>query len=214
MQTAAMRRHSCFELHSWNEQRQSTAAKKNWMKRVLQIFRDGKESIRYLNEPLLDGEQGNLQTMAAMAEIVRNDRLEPDLRIFVLREIIGDTRGHDFRGEVEKIFEFAQQRITYRKDQFNVERVADLWSTLYALNPNEPEGDCGIKSTFIATCSALLGHKPYFVAIKQREGQRAFNHIYNAVVVDGQLKYLDATPEDQPIGYEPKSWKKFLYPIF
>ena len=62
------------------------------MKRVLQIFRDGKGKESYLNEPLLDGEQGNLQTLNAMANIVREDRLEPDLRIFVLRQIIRDRR--------------------------------------------------------------------------------------------------------------------------
>lgn len=184
------------------------------MKRVLQLFRDGKEDLSYLNEPLADGEQGNMQTLAAMARIVREDRLQPDLRIFVLREIIGDVRGHDFRGEISRIFDFCQHRITYRKDQFNVERVADIWSTMYALNPKQPEGDCGIKSTFFATCCALLGHKPFFVVIKQREGQRSFNHVYNAVIVDGKLQYFDATPQDKPAGFEAFSIKKLLYPIF
>jgi len=183
------------------------------MKRVLQIFRDGRKTLSYLNQPLLDGEQGNLQTLDAMAQIVREDRIEPDLRIFVLREIVGGIRGHDFAGEIERIFEFAQRRITYRKDPFNAERVADIWSTLYALNPNEPEGDCGIKSTFFASCCAILGHKPFFVVIKQRPNQKAFNHVYNAVLLDGELKYYDATPEDAAAGWQAPSVKKFLYPI-
>jgi hypothetical protein len=184
------------------------------MKRVLQIFRDGKQGFSYLNEPLLDGEQGNLQTLDAMATIVREERLQPDLRVFVLREIVGSVRGHDFAGEVGKIFEFAQRRIIYRKDAFNVERVADVWSTLYALNPNEPEGDCGIKSTFFASCCAILGHKPFFVVIKQRPEQQAFNHVYNAVWLGGELQYFDATPEDKPAGFEAASWRKYVYPIF
>ncbi len=184
------------------------------MKRVLQIFRNGKEKIRYLNQPLLDGEQGNLQTLAEMAKVVIEDRLEPDLRIFVLREIVGDVRGHDSEGELDAIFRFARDRITYRRDPFNVERVSDIWSTLYALNPNEPEGDCGVKSLFFASCAAILGYKPYFVVIKQRPGQRAFNHVYNAVLLDGEMKYFDATPEDKPAGWEVDSYKKFVYPVF
>ena len=184
------------------------------MKRVLQIFRDGRGHASYLNEPLLDGEQGNLQTLGEMARIVREDRLQPDLRIFVLREIVGSVAGHNFGGEVDKIFDFAQHRITYRRDPFNVERVADLWSTLYALDPDGPEGDCGIKSMFIATCCALIGHKPFFVVIKQRPEQKAFNHVYNAVMVGGDLRYLDATPEDQPAGFEASSTEKYLIPIF
>lgn len=184
------------------------------VKRVLQIFRDGRESRSYLNVPLLDAEQGNLQTCAAIAKIVREDRIEPDLRIFVLREIVGDVRGHNHIGEVERIFDFCQSRIVYRRDPFNVERVADIWSTLYALNPREPEGDCGIKSAFFASCCAILGLKPFLVLIKQRPDARAFNHVYNAVVIDGELRYYDATPEDRPAGWEAGYYKKLLYPIF
>lgn len=183
------------------------------MKRVLQIFRDGKGNESSLTEPLRDGEQGNVQTLQAMAQIVREDRLEPDLRIFVLREIVRDAPPQNFAAEVGKIFDFAQRRIVYRKDPFGVERVADMWSTLYALNPNEPEGDCGIKSLFFASCCAILGHKPFFVVIKQRPKQAAFNHVYNAVLLNGRLQYFDATPQDRPAGFEAPSVEKFLFPI-
>lgn len=186
------------------------------MKRVLQIFRDGHEHKSSLNIPLADGEQGNIQTLEAMARIVNEDRTQPDLRTFVLREIVGSVAPFDFAGEVNAIFNFAQHRIEYRKDPFGVERVADIWSTFYGLTPDQkqPEGDCGIKSTFFATCCALLGHKPFFVVIKQRPNQTNFNHVYNAVLLNGELKFYDATPQDQPAGYEPRSWKKFLYKIF
>jgi len=185
------------------------------MKRVLQIFRDGKQQTSYLNIPLLDGEQGNMQTLAAMASIVVEDRTQPDLRAFVLREIVGPVRGHDAAGEVESIFDFAQQQITYRADPFNVERVADVWSTLYALNPgNGPEGDCGIKSVFIASCCAMLGHKPFFIVAKQRANQRAFNHVYNAVLVRGELKFYDATPEDKPAGWHVDAYETGIFEIF
>lgn len=162
----------------------------------------------------MDGEQGNLQTLAVMADVVREDRREPDLRNFILREIVGDIRGHDYAGEMDAIFRFTRDRITYRKDPFGVERVADVWSTLYALNPNEPEGDCGIKSVFMATCFAVLGHKPAFVVIKQRPEMKAFNHVYNCVFTENGILYFDATPEDKPAGWETESFEKFIYPIF
>lgn len=185
------------------------------MKRVLQIFRDGHKSNRYLSEPLREGEQGNLQTLDAMAEIVRADRTQPDLRTFVLREIVGPSvAGHDHAGEINKIFAFAQSGITYRKDPFGVERVADIWSTLYALNPNEPEGDCGIKSVFFASCCAILGHKPFFVVVKQSKSQWAFNHVYNAVLLNGEIQYFDATPQDAPAGWQVPAEQRFIYQIF
>ena len=184
------------------------------MKRVLQTFRDGREMKSSLNEPMAEGMHGNLQTLERMCEIVREDRLEPDLRIFILREIVGDVRGHSFLGELERCFDFAQHRITYRKDPFGVERVADIWSTLYALNPAVPEGDCGIKSLFFSSCAAILGHKPFFVVIKQRPEATVFDHVYAAVAIDGNLRFYDPTPEDKPSGFEPQSWQKFLKPIF
>jgi len=183
------------------------------MKRVLQIFRSGREHVSSLNEPLLDGEQGNLQTLAAMAGIVRDDRLRPDLRAWVLDNIVGNVPGHDSDGELGAIFQFTRDRITYRQDPWNVERVADMASTLDGLGTRGPEGDCGIKSVFFATAAALLGYKPFFVAIKQKPG-KAFNHVYNAVVDDGRLRYFDATPEDEPAGYEPAAFEKWIYTIF
>lgn len=184
------------------------------MKRFLQVFRDGHGKLTKLESPLAEGVQGNMQTLEAMARLVREQRCESDLRNFVLREIIGGVRGHNFAGEVEAIFRFTQSEIVYRRDPFGIERVADIWSTLYALNPNRPEGDCGIKSTFFASCCALVGHKPFFVIVKQRPGQETFNHVYNAVLIDGAIRYFDATPEDRPAGWEVPSVEKLICNIF
>lgn len=183
------------------------------MNRVLQIIRDGHERESSLNLELLPGEQGNLQTLDAMKEIVLADRIEPDLRRFVLREVIGKVPGHDAMGEVNAIFEFARDRITYRQDPVGVERVADAWSTLYGL-ADEPEGDCGIKSTFLATCLAMFGYRPYFVVIKQRANSKAYNHVYVAVEVEGEFVYLDPTPEDKPAGWQAPHFEIGLFPIF
>lgn len=157
-----------------------------------------------------------MQTLEAMQTIVLEDRLQPDLRTFVLREIVRGVRGHDSLGEIDSIFRFARDRIIYRQDPVDCERVADIWSTLYGLHEGqiEPEGDCGIKSTFIASCCAMLGHKPFFVVIKQTANSRAFNHVYTAVVYGDRLLYLDATPEDSIPGWETKGYEKKLFPIF
>lgn len=184
------------------------------MKRELLIVRDGKATTSYLTQPLRDGEQGNMQTLLAMKQIVNEDRVMPDLRAFVMREIVGDIAGHDARGEVEAIFEFARDRITYRKDPWGVEIVSDMWSTLYALDPKQPVGDCGVKSLFIATACAILGHKPFFIVARQFENQPTFNHVFNGVIVNGKFIYLDATPEDKPAGWAPDAYELKMLPIF
>jgi hypothetical protein len=68
---------------------------------------------------------------------------------------------------------------------------------------------------FIATCCALLGHKPFFVVVKQRPDQAAYNHVYNAVLLNGEYVYLDATPEDAPPGWHlTNAYETMLCPIF
>ena len=166
-------------------------------------------------EPLPHGVHGNTRTLYEMAKIVREDAREPDLRRFVLDKILSGVRGHDYRGEIDACFRFARDRITYRRDPRGVERVADMWSTLYAL-ADEPEGDCGIKSTFLATTLALLGHKPLFIVLRTSPRVEYFQHVYVGVGMGGAgvVLELDPTPEDKPSGWGPQGYRKMACDIF
>ncbi len=179
----------------------------------LQVWRDGRRSTGAIKE-LRPGEQGTLDTLEIMANMVREDATQPDLRKFLLRYIVGPSwrvRGHDHAAELQACFEFAQKGIVYRRDPVGVERVVDMWSTLCALSPGEPEGDCGIKSVFLATCFALLGEIPYFVLITQSPRDTTFRHVYVALS-DG--RHFDPTPEDEPAGFEAPFLKRVYYEIF
>ena len=182
------------------------------MKRELQIFRDGDRRNEFLIEPLHPGEQGNLQTVRLMAEIARQDAAMPDIRAFVNREIVRSVSGFDDKGEVAACFEFCRDQIRYRKDPANVERVADLWSAMYALNTEDPEGDCGIKSLALLTCLGAIGYKPFLVVVKQKVRATAFNHVYCGLMLNNQYHALDPTPEEFVAGEEVQFWerKKFL----
>lgn len=182
-------------------------------KRELQIIRDGRATRQPLTTPLAEGQQGTEQTLQAMADMVIAQRLEPDLQRFVEREIVAGVAGHDFESEIDRIFRFCQSKITYRRDPFGVERVADIWSTIYALGP-EPLGDCGIKSCFFASCAALQGFKPFFVTIRQDPASSAFDHVYAGLWIDGERKFYDATPEDKPAGWQAPSVQTMYWEIF
>lgn len=180
----------------------------------LQVFRDGHKSRSYF-EPLQPGDHGTVQTLEVMARIVREDATQPDLRKFVLKEVVGSAvRGHDFSGEINRCFEFARNQIVYRRDPVGVERVSDLWSTLYALSPGEPEGDCGIKSVFLASCLALVGNRPVFVVIRQTPQDVTFKHVYVGLFHEGKYLPLDPTPQEKPSGYEAQFLARALFPIF
>jgi hypothetical protein len=189
------------------------AASMTQYKRELQIFRDGSASVQPLTTLLAEGQQGTEQTLNAMAQMVIDQRTEADLQRFVEREIVSDVAGHDFENELDRIFRFCQTKITYRRDPFGIERVADIWSTLYGLGP-EPLGDCGIKSCFFAACAALIGYKPFFVTIRQDPASPAFDHVYAGVWIDGERRFYDATPEDKPAGWQAPSVQTLYWEIF
>lgn len=181
--------------------------------RVLQIFRDGRRHERRLFQQLPTGAEGNIETLSVMKRIVSEDARQNDLKAFVLREIVG----LDKKTPAEKIkaaFEYCRDRIIYSPESEGFETVADLWSCLYALNPNHAIGDCAIKSVALATILSFFDLKPWFVAIKQIPNADFFNHVFVGCEIDGKPTALDATPKEFRVGDELNSFTRLNYKIF
>lgn len=181
---------------------------------LLEIIRDGRRRLPIQLFNISDDVQGNLDALSAMATIVREDVAEPDLRAFVMREVVGDVGGHQHNEEIQACFEFARDEIVYRRDPVGVERVVDMWSCLYALNPEQPEGDCGIKSVFLATCLGLLGQTPFFVVMTESPSADSYSHLYVGTIFRNKALYLDPTPENFEAGQQPPGLVHMVYPIF
>lgn len=183
------------------------------MGRILQIFRDGRKHQKLLEREIPRGAKGNLETLGEMKKIVLEDSKEKDLKNFVNREIIGlDKRS--LREKVEAIFIYARDQISYDAEKDGYETVADLWSCLYALNPNKAVGDCVQKSIFIATCLSFQGLKPAFVTIQQIPNVDYYNHVFVQCEIERKLTVLDATPENFGIGDEANYISRLVFPIF
>lgn len=180
---------------------------------TLQIFDDGHRR----DERLLDGDAGTEQAMGHMLRFARRDAASPDLRKFVLKEVVGKTSGHNQVEQVRRCFFYARDRIVYERDPFNVERVSDIWSALYALNPEpsgDAEGDCGIKSVFLATALACLGFAPEYVTIKQTPRDNGFTHVYVGVRIGNAWTALDPTPPREQPGWKPNATQVRRYAVF
>lgn len=183
------------------------------MGRILEIYRDGRKHRRKLQRAIPPGAKGNLETLGEMKKIVLEDSKETDLLNFINREIIGLDK-KSLNEKVEAVFSYARDKIIYSPELDGFETVADLWSCLYALNPEHATGDCVQKSIFIATCLGLLGLKPNFVAIQQLKNVDYFNHVFVNCEINGTLTVLDATPETFRVGDELNFISKLVYPIF
>jgi hypothetical protein len=184
----------------------------------MEVFSGGRVA-RHTAEPLLDGELGTLQALRIAAEFVRRDRLDPGLRRWLLENVVGSVRGHDFWAEAQACFEWARDRIVYRRDPFDVERVADMRATL-AMGPGgKPEGDCLVKSGFLAGSLAILGNAPVFAVIKQRPEDLTpsvgYRHVYVALSgPHGEEVALDPTPEQASPGWEAPHVARQYFRIF
>jgi hypothetical protein len=177
----------------------------------LQVFRWGKHRGTIRTQPLSHGEKGTVEALEIAAQMVREDALDPALWRLVTSWILSGVSGHEPAQQIDKAFKFARDRITYQLDPRGTERVVDLHTALctFAL-----QGDCLVKSIFLATTLALLGFQPFFVVIKQTAQSTNYHHVFVGIIYQGSYLALDPTPEDAPAGWEAASYVKSYFPIF
>lgn len=165
------------------------------MPNALQIIRTTRSGPTVFGIDAPGGVAGNLATLRQMAQIVRDDRLNENLRQFVHHQVIARARPHDFTAEVDACFDWLKRNVTYRRDAWGTQRVADLATTIRTRTAN-----CISLSVALATMLALIGKKPAFVVLAQQPwgffGDGEFDHVYVCVDMDGQCYPLDPTPED------------------
>lgn len=165
-------------------------------------------STRWISaEPYQSGEAGIYQTLDAMRALVRKAGRDPAVRTFALR-LVAACPGHGFDCEIKACFEFARDRVTYRRDPLEVERVQSARRTI-----NEFEtGDCDDKVVTLCGLLASIGHKSRFV-IAGRGSE--FTHVYCEALSSRGWIPLDPTNEQAHAGWEaPSSRRRETYAIF
>jgi transglutaminase-like putative cysteine protease len=86
-------------------------------------------------------------------------------------DLVRGLPARDHRGELERLFEFVRDRIEYRLDPLDTERVQDPVATLEL-----GSGDCDDKVVLLAALAGSLGHLSRFVA--QSSDGHTFDHVY------------------------------------
>jgi len=174
-------------------------------------------TVTYENLP--QGIRGTHRTLAVMASAVRGE-LPPDycgfrsesIRQSALSMCVG-LQGHDSVGEIMALFFFVRDRIRYRYDPIDTERVQDAATTL-ALQ----SGDCDDKCVLLASLLASLGHWPQFVA--QSQDGREFDHVYVEAWCNGEWLALDPTADGwhgmhlAQIDWRNPAKQEWIYKIF
>lgn len=157
-------------------------------------------------ETIPDGREGTIATLKFMRAIVNRDSNDPYIRK-TAEQIVKVCRGHDFMCEVQALFSFVRDRITYRRDPLTTEYVQDTRRTL-----ESGVGDCDCK--VVALCSLLqsLGHRTRFIVIGHSQDQ--LSHVYCEVLTKehGWLP-LDPTNERAQAGWEAQAAVREAFPV-
>lgn len=159
------------------------------------------------SQPLSPGRAGTIETLQAMRQIVRRDASDPVVRDFAVR-LVSDLRGHDFIGEINRVFQFVRDEITYRRDPAEVERVQDTRRTVFKFR----SGDCDDKCVALASLLGALGHKSRFVVCGYTRSN--FSHVYLEVFTGREWLPLDPTNESADPGWEARSVIRKAFRIF
>ena len=109
----------------------------------------------------------------------------------------------DFKGEINALFYFVQNRIRYVRDVNGVETVQSPLKTL-----EYSQGDCDDKSVLLATMLESLGHPTRFHAMGFRP--RHISHVLLEVKLKNKWIALDTT-EPNGIGWSPPGVKTSIY---
>jgi transglutaminase-like putative cysteine protease len=144
-----------------------------------------------------NGNAGVYATLDKMAWLVRADGASQYLRRFVT-DLVGECPGHDADCEIRRCYEYARDKITYRRDPANVESISDARRTIEA-----GYGDCDDKVILLCSLLGVIGYRTRFVVCGFKPNH--FSHVYLEVHTRRGWLGLDPTPENAPYGWQQKA---------
>jgi len=142
-----------------------------------------------------DGLPGVFQTIAIMRQLVKQYKINQDIRQAAVCAIFM-TPEKDQLSEVTAIFDYVRDNIRYVRDIAGVETIATPDKTLLCR-----VGDCDDQSVLCAAMFESVGYITRFVVAGYHYTGH-LEHVYLQVFADGS--WLDCDPtEQEPIGYSP-----------
>lgn len=149
------------------------------------------------------GDQGTRMTLDQMRKLALEGAQQFGVRHTALRILeSAGAAGHDPRAELQALYQFVRDRITFRADIAGVET---LQSPRYTLTARA--GDCDDKAVLLAALARAVGipaELAFRVVALNRATPGAFSHVYVVARVQGQAIALDPTYPETPMGWEPR----------
>lgn len=140
-----------------------------------------------IKAPLQRGIAGTKTTLETMAFFVQRDHSDPFVRALAV-EIVRQCPGHGFKCEVESLFRFVRDFITYRRDPYDCEMVQDARRCVF-----NRAGDCDDKAILFATLAASVGHRVRFGLLSNKRDD--YSHVFVELYANGKWIPFDPSQE-------------------
>lgn len=146
-----------------------------------------------------------------MVKLARDGRKHPDIR-YCAAELVRPLPSKDWRGEIQRIFNFVRDNIRYTPDIRTIETLHPA-NTILA----QGYGDCDDKCILLASLLESIGHPCRFIAMGFSPGE--LSH----VIVDtkagrhnGSPRWvpMDATMNDKDAGWYPPGIVTTMGPMY
>ncbi len=160
-------------------------------------------------------------TVRTLIKIVNDQKRNVVVRELV-ENLVASVPEKNYRGEIERIFNYVKNHMRYTRDINGVEFVRTPLKHIELIRSVRgfSFGDCDDHSVLLATLLESGGYKARFAIIQSPDNPRnTFNHIYVEVLIPPQRGVsphwlsLDATVKNRPFGWSPEYKARKIYNI-
>lgn len=135
-------------------------------------------------------------TIRKMYQLIDQGKTDTKFQELVY-DVTKGTRNKDYRGEINKIFNWAKRTIRYTRDPYGVELVQDVWATI-----KRERGDCDDLSILLGAAVETMGAPVRITTVSTRADLEPV-HVYPEAFVSGRWLPLDATVPSSYPGWKP-----------
>lgn len=145
---------------------------------------------RHKDEPLKHGDPGNYQALKIARGFIIEATQDEYIRALALR-IVAHVKGHDAEAELDALYTYCRDQITYRRDPRGQERVQRARYTA-----RTGVGDCLDKVILFCALAGALGYVTRFALLQQKQTREGgYDHVFAEGRLPGKWKAYDPTPE-------------------
>lgn len=155
--------------------------------------------------PLSDGDQGTVETIAYIRQLVDQGVKDPYVNRTAIAIVRQSVPAYDFGAEVRAIYQWVLKNIRFTRDIAGKETLRSAREILTVM-----AGDCDdINGVLLPSLLGSIGHRLRLVTVSAHPAApKMFSHIYAEVLMNNRWVPLDAARKNPSFGKGPERFMR------